>query len=906
MARLIARHLDPIPSAIFKLFKAVIKARSITASAFERIVSEKPDPEIERANATHKHFIDALTQAFHALGGRSWDSGRALFPESEDEVEDEDEDVATLQNQFSSLSLGKAEEGDVDGDDGYEDDDALHAHIPPAKQQSRPRKKKCAKGKKGKRSQKPTAKATSGPAAAPPLSDLPIESYRIIEDQDGLVSDYLMAVYAVVQEWMELRSYTQDLWHKVAYEGLNSAVAATLTNNAVAMVKQTCIAVFAEFPGHESYETITQTITRGDIERAQQQFSLDLYRMMDSGRPEKVRHTYLDAKESFWVHTYNDLLAFIADFQKNRGKPTKAMQAQLNQWDPNRDLQRATNDERIQWRRLYTINWLYDLVNVFSSSGVQRNTMKGERHVLENVDWSPSGPWNHHRRLFGLNEFAGDITSFAMQKPIADIKGKIFPHHAPPRHFFPRRDVDFFLDREAKRFGPDNNQGPGVLQSIEILEEMLEKDATEQRGSSKHVLARTLFGEIKFDFVNWLGESKYMYGLNTIAPSRFSKYNANGLWEYSPLLCGAGLVEGIILIQRLSMLMWDEMPEPTLLLHMQNMLVKKGLLDREIGLYDSLEQLLPGTFFQDKVPNESFLETLNQRVSQGQGQSAFLHRRRRAEAQKESSDVHRLLDLNFNRFFTVKSELMKHFDAGWVPHRIPDREVKIPSLLYAARLEQTERIVDPATGDEKLKDTELVQRSRAEGHPEKFLLRMSSVSLDASEPAREEIEAINMSSSLKDDIPAPGPPPPDPYALQDKTRRRSNPQGSVLLEHLRADIFSDVCGQHPLSALNLIWITVHMLVLFSTIEDKFRTAQDPLWKDIYERRSTLPRDQKRVRLVVAAMASEEPRALKTLTDAFEKTRTGVMHHIWWPELRVEESGTREKGEGDVPSDCSVM
>ncbi|KAI7194622.1 hypothetical protein KC363_g2019 [Hortaea werneckii] len=937
MARLIARHLDPIPSAIFKLFKAVIKARSITASAFERIVSEKPDPEIERANATHKHFIDALTQAFHALGGRSWDSGRTLFPDFEDEVKDED--VTTLQNQFSSLSLGKVEEGDVDGDDGDEDDDALHAHIPPAKQHSRPRKKKSAKGKKGKRNQKAKAKATSGPAAAPPLSDLPIESYRIIEDQDGLVSDYLMAVYAVVQEWMELRSYTQDLWHEVAYEGLNGAVAASLTNIAVAMVKQTCIAVFAEFPGHESYETIMQTITRGDIERAQQQFSLDLYRMMDSGRPEKVRHTYLDAKESFWVHTYNDLLAFIADFQKNRGKPTKAMQAQLNQWDPNRDLQRATNDERIQWRRLYTINWLYDLVNVFSSIVVQRNTMKGERHALENVDWSPSGPWNHHRRLFGLNEFAGDITSFAMQKQTTDIKGKIQPHHvfqlqcivdsfmvsrgwtvkpfwghvvkAPPRHFFPRRDVDFFLDREVKRFGPDNNQGPGVLQSIDILEQMLEKDATEQRGSTKHVLARTLFGEIKFDFVNWLGESKYMYGLNTIAPSRFSKYNANGLWEYSPLLCGAGLVEGIILIQRLSMLMWDEMPEPTLLLHMQNMLVKKGFLARGIGLYDSLEQLLPGTFFQDKVPDGNSLETLNQRVSQGQGQSAFLHRRRRAEAQKEGSDVHRLLDLNFNRFFTVKSELMKHFDAGWVPHRIPDREVKIPSLLYAARLNQTERIVDPATGDEKLKDTELVQRSRAEGHPEEFLLQMSSVSLDSPEPAREDIEAIrNMSSSLKDDIPAPGPPPPDPYALQDKTRRRSNPQGSVLLDLLRADIFSDVCGQHPLSALNLIWITVHMVVLFSTIEDKFRTAQDPLWKEIYERRSTQPRDQKRVRLVVAAMASEDPRALKTLADAFEKTRTGIMHHIWWPELRVEESGIREKregeGEGDVPSDCSVM
>ncbi|KAI6799518.1 hypothetical protein KC332_g17901 [Hortaea werneckii] len=101
---------------------------------------------------------------------------------------------------------------------------------------------------------------------------------------------------------------------------------------------------------------------------------------------------------------------------------------------------------------------------------------------------------------------------------------------------------------------------------------------------------------------------------------------------------------------------------------------------------------------------------------------------------------------------------------------------------------------------------------------------------------------------------------------------------------------------------------MHMLILFSTIEDKFRTAQDPLWKEIYERRSTLPRDQKRIRLVVAAMASEDSQGLKRFADAFEKTRIGVMHHIWWPTLRVEESGIREKGEGegDVPSDCSIM
>ncbi|RFU23990.1 hypothetical protein B7463_g12347, partial [Scytalidium lignicola] len=43
--------------------------------------------------------------------------------------------------------------------------------------------------------------------------------------------------------------------------------------------------------------------------------------------------------------------------------------------------------------------------------------MKGQHWVLENIDWSVKGPWNKDRRLFGLNEFAGEITTLAMQKP---------------------------------------------------------------------------------------------------------------------------------------------------------------------------------------------------------------------------------------------------------------------------------------------------------------------------------------------------------------------------------------------------------------------------------------------------------------------------------------------------------
>lgn len=262
------------------------------------------------------------------------------------------------------------------------------------------------------------------------MADIPIESYRIIEDEDGHVSEYLLAVYAVVHEWMDLRSFTQDIWREVAYDGLNGAVAAPLTSSLIAMVKQTCNAVFANFPGHESYVTIVQTITKGDPDKTLARFGLSLYQT-SGNRSTKVEDARLDVKEHFWVHTFNNLMTFISDFQKNHtGKPTKSMQAQLNNWHPTFDLQRATNGDRIKWRRSYTITWLYDLVNVFSSIVVQRNTMKGEHHVLENVDWSTTVPWNMHRRLYGLQEFAGDITKFAMQKSnTSDIRKKVLPHH---------------------------------------------------------------------------------------------------------------------------------------------------------------------------------------------------------------------------------------------------------------------------------------------------------------------------------------------------------------------------------------------------------------------------------------------------------------------------------------------
>lgn len=468
-------------------------------------------------------------------------------------------------------------------------------------------KKSTKKGKKGKRGRKLKGKGKQA-ANGPRLDEVPLESYRIIEDETGLITDYLMAVYSLVKQWVELRYYLQGVWRQVAYEGLNSAVAGAISNIALGMINHTESRIFVDFPGHDSFETVMNIITRGDPDKAQGMFHILLQRIEPgSGVAETVQNVDVDVKEQFLIYTYRDLLDFITDFQKTRsGKPTKPILTEIQNWDPTFDLQRATEEQRIKWRRAYTINWLYDLVNVFSSIVVQRRTLKGQKIDLETVDWSVKGPWNVHRRLFGLNEFAGDITGLAMQKPGTDIRSKILPHHVfqlqcivdsltvsrswslnsprghvlipPAQSFRPRRDVDLFMDRYNKR--PLN----GFCQGVNVLIQCFEKDAMLHGDPNRHKEQSEILLEIRDDFVNWLGETKYMYGLTTIPPSRFSNTNANGLWEYSPFLCGIGLMEALELAYGVSFLVWDRIPEPMCLIHLHNMLVQKGYITQPIGL----------------------------------------------------------------------------------------------------------------------------------------------------------------------------------------------------------------------------------------------------------------------------------------------------------------------------------
>lgn len=113
------------------------------------MVNDTPDSEIERSNITHKHFIEALTEAFEALGGENWvdDTGSSSG-------RDEDDDQY-FHNAFSVLSVSAIEDNTASSADGTQ---VTSRRI---------QKKRIGKGKKNKKGKK--AKQTTKPSPAPEL-----------------------------------------------------------------------------------------------------------------------------------------------------------------------------------------------------------------------------------------------------------------------------------------------------------------------------------------------------------------------------------------------------------------------------------------------------------------------------------------------------------------------------------------------------------------------------------------------------------------------------------------------------------------------------------------------------------------------------------------------------------------
>ncbi|THX29952.1 hypothetical protein D6D10_08772 [Aureobasidium pullulans] len=806
MAERVAAHRrQEVPDLVFRLLRSAINARSKAHQLYLSMAMETEDERLEQSNLSHKHFIDSLTEAFNALGGREWIADRSaesMELQSREEIEN-----IIFTNIFSALDMYQCAD-DMSDNGGDPKESTRHP-------------RKTGKGKRSHKSQSAKNKRQARAAQHPVTLKVPPDNYCIVDGPESLHINYDMASMSMLQEWGELRKHVQSSWLTAAYENTNIAVAGAISEMTIAMIKRTALAVFVEFP--EGYDTF-EAMSHG--------FRIE----------SKLSHPLCSQiRELFSAPAFDDLLEFLVDFQKNRsGKPTKRMQARLSSWNPNFDLQEVNTDERMEWRRLYTINWLYDLVNVFSHIVIRENKVQVDPKAYETIQWSIKSQCSRPCRLFGMEPFAEIITTLAMQKPGTNIRSKILPHHvfqlqcivdaftashgwspcmlnpaeqfreAPSRGSLPTEPLTRFL----------GNAGAGFLSGIQALQVYIENNKQIFYGkTARFQEILELLGPHAAQARDWLGRSDHVF--TSELPSRFSGLEPHGLWSYSPFLCGVGLLEALEISYRLSMLVWDVLNEPLLMVNLHGILRQRG---RTVGLDDLLELLSrncvaikPRLSSQNKAPN-------------GSGQ-----------------DIKTALNVRQNITFRYLSRLALYRELDWDPAKISQSGQPCYTILASA--------ISVSERDE--------QKINADGD-------------DMSKSSREETKNFNTVFGKLNDH----------GSLSASTQKYGHseygPGGKRLLILSERDMVQDICDRWPMSAMDYLWITMKIIGVFEAIEQQLAKVQNPLYLQCDWRRRSMARF-----FLVTKIAQKQPgyeECLEVVEKELNKENMRLTQFIYWEQL----------------------
>jgi hypothetical protein len=390
-------------------------------------------------------------------------------------------------------------------------------------------------------------------------------------------------------------------------------------------------------------------------------------------------------------------------------------------------------------------------------------------------------------------------------------------------------------------------------------------------------------------------------------PSRFSNTDSNGLWEYSPYLSGVGLVEALGLAYSFSFAMWDQIPEPTCIIHLHNMLVQKGYITQKGGLYAAIIATFPTMFFVGgKVPTSDFSGAFSSACGMGISNRAFSQREAiRRNVARTSKNFYEYLDLRANRMFNRTSFLRLCYDADWIPERIPDEEILERSMLALLRMCRSKTILEPAAGEVATERTPLIDHARAEGVTDQMLLIVSNYvemcRIRAAGPVPDGLDRPELSHDISTIMPA--------YTQSGGGKSNGMPNDLDLLEMLKADIFNDVCGKHPFSALNYIWVTARMMFQFIKIEGHLERVRNPLHVRAYEQDPWMAH-QKRVSLVGLVLAEQDEECMEIMANAFQEEPANPEDHLYWdlhlnePELGTSDQNRKVNDENDAT--CMVM
>ncbi|KAJ4130262.1 hypothetical protein NW768_007245 [Fusarium equiseti] len=827
---------------VYSSLKSAIDKRKSAGRKYDELSGFIDSPELVQSNATHQAFIRAIEQCYSLLNGPEWErNNQVAVKMSVEEVE---------RFVLSKYDILKVEAVEASGDEQISEPEPE-----PASQQGRGKKGKGKKGgrKGGKKPNKSKNKTETPKTEDDPYKPIPFEDIQIADDR----SSYLLATYSAVQQWIELRRVVQDTWEEVAYKGVNSAAAAGVSKVAFSVMSKTNSQMVAHFPEKKtSYLTLINTLTGGGIDNAQGRFQLEASTPEERTNPRVVS----DIKEQFLWNMYEILKEFLENHQINRtGKPTQGLKKGLGTWDPKLDLVAASEEERMRWRRSYTIKWLFDLVNVCSTPRRLRNKKAQLPQELEDINWLAANDAEDLRAIFGLNEFAAEITNLAMQNPrtaTTKVEEMIQPHHVfqlqcivdsftvskgwyisadaghrlqQPARFSALRDIDLFMDRKTKRtFG-------GYPFSLDVLWGL---GVTYCPDANSYAGIRACIDEINFHFAKFLGlhvYSKDQQLVEAVAkkfslqvqvaknrnvvktyenefkdapPSLFASNAKHGLQEYSPFLCGAGLEEALSLSYKPFMYLWQEMREPLLLIRLYRYLKGIGFLTHRIPLWEGLEILFEKCFFTEE-------EIKAQRMSAPSAQTNSLLRKLHETTSGtrtyiSGSDMHDFWDITKCNTFNLESTMTAYRRVGWDWRQVEDEELRpeedlrmlsVVGKTYSLRAVFLDQTKISAEGDGG-RDRRAEEPSTSEIAP---------VPLERPAPQTTIHETSTSSTTDPEDL---------PEFENDKMTEYE------LLSRIREEFIDDVNGfdnqfhpKRPLLGLNYPQITYVILDVFNRVEE---------------------------------------------------------------------------------------
>ncbi|KAG5919848.1 hypothetical protein E4U53_003958 [Claviceps sorghi] len=687
LAQLIGKHMRRVPCEILRLLKSVIELRTSHYAEFQRRVSANPNFEMEESNKSHKHFIDVLSRAFEILGGERGLAGEKGEKEAEaDGAEVSNDDFrATCSNMFAHLDLE-----DVDGSDEEADDVSVCEAGQAASRSGRARKAvpKTSKNKNGKcsRGRKSSNKKNKHQS---PLGKLSIDQYGISDDHHHVAAEYFLAVSSFLEQSIDLRTMCQMVWYNVAYTDLQPVEAVATSEQSIALIRKSHTTISREFPGSHSYMSLINAYTTGGIHNLQPNTTIRVTRQSKGSAccvsMKEIRVSREHMRELLMEHAYNDLVEFLRDFRKtSSGGPTKSMRAEISGWDPKYDLEAATADERLRWRSVYTINWLYGLVAYYSLTKERIDSVRTKMTCRNYLNRKAATSWAEDYSFFGLGEFARSIISLARKPAGAQIESMISPclvfqlqsvvdtftvsrgwtvevhRHileAPPAEDNPRCDQGAmgFFTRLTCANECENHQG--LARSMEWLQELHASAQTRHGSFCKDTLAEV--------WTHWAFQHRFIIDLrNEEAPDfrangtdgRLDEY---GLFSSSPFLCGFATLQTIELFYRYAMLTWDATPEIILMLHLHNMLHQTGILKEPVKLMAKLTSMFTADLFGENPPTSDFYQAFVNR----KGASRFTTYSLLKPLLMGTSSFQQFY--MSERFFKTRSSFLVLHEAGW-------------------------------------------------------------------------------------------------------------------------------------------------------------------------------------------------------------------------------------------------